>query len=221
MKITWFGQSFFQIQSETAAGGEAVRVITDPYGEGIGYSVPQGLKADAVTVSHQHKDHNNILAVGGNPKILQSSGVSEVKGVSFFGVPTFHDPDGGKKRGGNICFTFCLNGVRISHLGDLGHVLSPEQAAALKDTDILMIPVGGHYTIDAGEALHVIMQLNPKIVIPMHYRLPGLIYPLALVDEFLEEAKSAKLPSSAQETLDINKESLPRETEIFVLTARQ
>ena len=217
MKITWFGQAFFDIQS--GAGG--MRVITDPYGQGIGYKVPRDLSADVVTVSHQHQDHNNVSAIAGHPKILQTSGPSAVKGISFLGVPTFHDAEGGKKRGPNVVFTFSLDGIRITHLGDLGHILTPQQVAPLKNTDILLIPVGGTYTLDAGEAIQVIEQLQPKMVIPMHYRLPGLIYPLALVDDFLQAVKATTYLSSAHTTLEIAKSSLPPKTEIFVLAGQQ
>ncbi len=216
MKITWFGQAFFQIQGE-----DGVRVVTDPYGEGIGYNLPRGLSADVVTVSHQHQDHNNVSAIAGHPKILQTSGASEVKGISFLGVPTFHDTEAGKKRGPNIVFTFSLNGIKISHLGDLGHILTPEQIAPLKNTDILMIPVGGTFTLGPTEALQVVNQLKPKVVIPMHYRLPGLIYPLATIDDFLAALKVIKLPSSAHNTLEISQSSLPSKTEVFVLAAQQ
>ena len=191
MKITWFGQAFFDIQSDSG-----VRVITDPFGEGIGYKVPRGLSTDVVTVSHQHQDHNNVSLVAGQPKILQSSGTSVAKGISFLGLPTFHDAEGGTKRGDNIVFTFSLDGIQITHMGDLGHLLSPAQASRLKNTDILMIPVGGTYTLDAAEAVQVIEQLRPKLVIPMHYRLPGLKFPLAEIGDFLAAIKPANWPAS-------------------------
>jgi len=174
-KLTWYGQSCFLL--ETAGG---TRIVMDPIPKGIGYELPQGLKADIVTISHEHADHNNLGFVTGKPRVLRGLTTDKkgwtridekAKDVSIRSVGVYHDDQRGAARGLDTVFIFEVGGVRIAHLGDLGHVLNDEQLAAIGAVDVLLIPVGGRFTIDGLTATHVIEQLRPRItVIPMHYK---------------------------------------------------
>jgi L-ascorbate metabolism protein UlaG (beta-lactamase superfamily) len=174
-KLTWYGQACFLL--ETAAG---TRILMDPFAKGIGYEIPQGFKADIVTISHEHPDHNNVAFVAGKPRVIRGltadkkgwTRVDEkVKDVSIRNVGVYHDDQRGATRGLNTVFIFEVGGVRIAHLGDLGHVLNDAQLAAIGAVDVLLIPVGGTFTIDGLKATRVIEQLRPRImVIPMHYK---------------------------------------------------
>ena len=174
-KLTWYGQACFLL--ETAAG---TRILMDPFTKGIGYEIPQGFKADIVTISHEHPDHNNVAFVAGKPRVIRGltadkkgwTRVDEkVKDVSIRNVGVYHDDQRGATRGLNTVFIFEVGGVRIAHLGDLGHVLNDAQLAAIGAVDVLLIPVGGTFTIDGLKATRVIEQLRPRImVIPMHYK---------------------------------------------------
>ncbi len=161
MKIVWIGHSSFQIKSDSI-------LVMDPYSPKIG-ELPHRLSANVVTVSHQHFDHNYIEGVSGNPQIIDEPGEFSTKGFEIKGIKTFHDNEGGAKRGENIIFCISTEGLTLCHLGDLGHILTPEQIQEIGSVDILMIPVGGYYTIGANEALQVVHQINPKIVFPMHF----------------------------------------------------
>jgi L-ascorbate metabolism protein UlaG (beta-lactamase superfamily) len=175
-KLTWYGQSCFLL--ETAAG---TRIVMDPIPKGIGYELPQGFKADIVTISHEHSDHNNVAFVSGNkPRVIRGltadkkgwARVDEkLKDVSIRSVGVYHDGERGAARGLDTVFIFEVGGVRIAHLGDLGHVLNDDQLAAIGAVDVLLVPVGGTFTIDALKATRVVEQLRPRImVIPMHYK---------------------------------------------------
>lgn len=212
MKIKWLGQACFHIEAET------ITVVTDPYNSSIGFSLPKDLTADVITVSHSHDDHNNIDAVSGHPLVIANAGETVCKTVSFQGVESFHDGQNGAQRGKNMIFTFTLDGVRITHLGDLGHTLSADQIKSLEHTEILLIPVGGVYTIDAVRAVKVIKQINPKIVIPMHYRIPQLRFELDPIIHFIEKSKQMPL---SREILEVTKETLPEKTEIIILRPLQ
>jgi L-ascorbate metabolism protein UlaG (beta-lactamase superfamily) len=174
-RLTWYGQSCFVL--ETAAG---TRIVMDPIPKGIGYELPQGLKADVITISHEHYDHNNLGFVTGKPRVIRGltadkkgwTRVDEkVRDVAIRTVGVYHDAERGAKRGLDTVFIFEVGGVRIAHLGDLGHVLNDDQLAAIGAVDVLLIPVGGTFTIDALKAQHVVEQLRPRLmVIPMHYK---------------------------------------------------
>ena len=184
MEIKWLGHAAFLITSE------GIRVITDPYepgayGGGISYG-PIGEEADIVTVSHEHNDHNYVKGLPGKPQVVKGPGRHEVKGVVFEGIPTYHDTSQGSERGENTVFTFQLEGVKICHLGDLGHLLSDEQRGTIGQVDLLLIPVGGFYTIGPEEATQVVDQLKPHWVIPMHFKTPQCNFPIEGVDAFLK-----------------------------------
>ncbi|MFC1977634.1 MBL fold metallo-hydrolase [Chloroflexota bacterium] len=210
MKIKWLGHATFLIISNTGT-----RIITDPYApnERLTYGEIKE-SADIVTVSHEHFDHNNVAAVGGNPEVVR--GAAKVKGIEFKGISTYHDDTDGTQRGSNIIFCFEVDGVMICHLGDLGHPLSDKQVAEVGKVDILLIPVGGNYTIDAKVATEVASKLAPKVIIPMHFqneRCPG--FPVSGVDEFLQD-KAGVSRLDASET-EFKQGELPATAQIVVL----
>jgi L-ascorbate metabolism protein UlaG (beta-lactamase superfamily) len=197
-KLTWLGQSGFVL--ETAAG---TRVVMDPIPKGLGYDLPAGLKADVVTISHEHADHNNVALVINKPRVIRGltadkkgwTKVDEkVKDVAIRSVGVYHDDKRGAERGLNTVFLFEVGGLRIAHLGDLGHLLTDEQLSAIGSVDVVLVPVGGVFTIDAYQATRVVDQLHPRlIIIPMHYKTPPLtIKELQPVDEFLERKANVR-----------------------------
>lgn len=167
MNIKWYGQSCFLLTDENG-----VRILTDPCGPQTGYTV-KNVYCDAVTVSHQHFDHNYLLAAAGEPDVIEAPGEYEVKGVKIKGFPVFHDKCGGAKRGSNVMFLFEMDGIRILHAGDIGHQLSRETVAEIGLVDVLLVPIGGTYTLDYLEAREFANSLRPSVVIPMHYATPG------------------------------------------------
>jgi L-ascorbate metabolism protein UlaG (beta-lactamase superfamily) len=211
MKIKWFGQSAFLITSEAGT-----RIITDPYtpSDRIPYR-PIDETADVVTVSHGHGDHSNAEAIKGNPVVLKEGG--EVKGVKFAAIPAFHDNAGGAQRGNMTVFCFEVDGIRVCHLGDLGHALDDRQAATIGKVDILLIPVGGNFTIGAVEANQIYKKLGARIVVPMHFknsRCPD--FPVAGVEDFISgKPNVTKLEVSEAE---FRADVLPIDPQIVVLT---
>ena len=212
MEITWYGQSCFRLRDRLAT------VITDPYDKGIGYTLPRA-RADIVTVSHDHPDHNYVQGVKGEPKIIVGPGEYEVCGVFITGIPTFHDRKKGASRGRNTVFLFDFEGLTVCHLGDLGHVPTQSQVEALSDIDVLLVPVGAVSTINAAQAAEVISLLEPRLVIPMHYKTKALEVKLDSVSKFLKEMGLSKL--ATQESLKVTKSSLPDETQVTLLDYKQ
>jgi len=211
MKVKWLGHSCFLV---TSKGG--VRIITDPYavGGGINYS-PIEETADIVVVSHGHDDHSNVSAVRGKPEVVKGGGTKTAQGIQFKGIAAYHDASQGTQRGRNTVFCFTIDDIKICHLGDLGHVLSPEQIAEIGAVDILFIPVGGFYTIDAPVANQVCEQLKPKVVIPMHFRTPKCAYPIAGVEDFLKGKKNVRRVGDSE--AEFEREGLPAATEVVLL----
>jgi L-ascorbate metabolism protein UlaG (beta-lactamase superfamily) len=166
-------------------------------------------------VSHEHVDHNNVSAVLGNPRLIDTVSTYEVKGIQFRGIAAYHDNAEGRKRGPNTIFRFEVDGIRLCHLGDLGHQLTDEQVAAIGEVDVLLIPVGGRFTIDATGASQVIEKLKPKVAIPMHYKTDKCLIPLARIDPFLEGKPNVKRLDASE--VEFKKEELPSPTEIVVL----
>lgn len=208
MTINWYGQACFKIQ------GKDVTLITDPFDKSTGL-VPPRSRADIVTVSHHHPDHDNTGTIKDNPFIVDGPGEYSVKGVTIQGISSFHDTSEGGERGLNTIYVIEMEGLRLGHLGDLGHLLSDKQLEAVNGIDILMIPVGGVYTIDAEKAVEVIGQVEPRIVIPMHYFVPGLGFKLDKVDKFLKEMAVSPSPVSK---FTIKKKDLPQEeTQVVVM----
>ena len=189
-------------------------MVTDPYNNDIGMKMPH-FEADIVTISHDHHDHNNTGALRGNPFLIDTAGEYETKGVFVEGVESWHDSSDGKERGKNIIYRIEMEDISITHLGDLGHILDAKQLEKLEGTDILLIPVGGKYTINAAKAVEVISQIEPRIVIPMHYKVPGLKIDLDGVEKFIKELG---LKPRQEEKLKILKKDLPQEDmELVVL----
>lgn len=217
MEIQFLGQSCFRIK------GKNTILLTDPFNpEFVGLKFPK-TSADIVTVSHLHEDHNNIAAVSGTTKspaafVINEPGEYEIAGVSIFGLPSFHDNNQGSKRGRNTIFIIDMDGLRLVHLGDLGHKLDDHQLEEINGADLLFIPTGGEFTIDARIAAEVVAQVGPKIVIPMHCYLPGLKFKLAPVDDFLKEMGAMEI--HPVDKLILSKDKLPEEKEVVVLNAR-
>lgn len=211
MKLKWLGHSCFLITSETG-----LRIITDPYSTvgGINYS-PVNEAADVVTVSHDHRDHNNIAAVPGKPEVITGIGTKTAKGIQFKGIPSHHDKSRGKERGANTIFCFTVDGIRLCHLGDLGHALSQEEIAQIGNVDVLLIPIGGSFTIDAKVASEIVDDLKPKVIAPMHYKTPKCDFPITGVEDFLAGKKNVKKLNSSE--MEFKAGKLPEATEIVVL----
>ncbi len=217
-KITWAGQACFQISVSNGKDHEA-NIVIDPFDEKVGLKVPN-FSADILLVSHNHADHNNVGAIKGGPFLIENPGEYEVKGVFVQGIDSFHDDSEGKERGKNTIYVIEAENMRFCHLGDFGQKqLTDEQLEKIDKVDILMIPVGGTFTIDSSEASKVIGQIEPKIVIPMHYALPKLKIELDGVEKFLKAmGKNAVEP---QDKLVVKTSALPKEgaMEIVVLQA--
>jgi L-ascorbate metabolism protein UlaG (beta-lactamase superfamily) len=183
MEITWHGQSFFEIKSKDPA----VKIAIDPFDETIGLRVTKP-EADILLISHDHNDHSNKKVVKGNPFIIEEPGEYEVHDVYIKAIASFHNQSQGQEGGLNNIYVFQCEDIKVCHLGDFGQKeLSDEQLEAIGNVDILMIPVGGVYTLDAKGASKVISQVEPRLVIPMHYQIRGLKLKLDPLDKFLKE----------------------------------
>ncbi len=213
MKVKWLGHASFLITSDAG-----IKIITDPYppgGFGLGYGEIKE-SADIVTVSHGHADHNNAAAVQGNPEVVKEAGTVEIKGIKFNGIPTYHDDAGGSARGTNIIFCFEVDGLRVCHLGDLGHQLGDKEIADLGKVDIVLTPVGGNFTIDASVATEVCGKLAAKVIMPMHYRNDRCSsFPVAGVDDFLQGKTGVSRPDASE--TEFKAGDLPATAQIMVL----
>ena len=209
MDITHLGHSSFKIKGKKAV------VVTDPYEESIGLKFPK-TTADILTISHNHRDHNATNLVDGELFIVDGPGEYEIKGVKITGIPSFHDTKEGGERGKNIIFNVKIDGLWICHLGDLGqNELTNGQMERVNSVDILFVPVGGVYTIDTTVASKIVSELEPKIVIPMHYHEEGSNLKLEPAEKFLKEMGAEKAPAS--DKLTISKEKLPEELAVVLL----
>ena len=211
MKVKWLGHASFLITSEAG-----LKIITDPYPQGSGLSyTPINEAADVVLMTHDHFDHNNISSVTGNPEVITGSGVKTVKGVQFRGIDTYHDGSQGKERGANTAFCFSVDGIKLCHLGDLGHSLSQEQIVEIGNVDILFIPIGGVFTIDAKMAGPVSDDLKPKVVMPMHYKTAKCDWPLNTIDDFVVDKQNVRKLTFSE--IEFKADKLPEVTEVVVL----
>ncbi|MBZ9569902.1 MBL fold metallo-hydrolase [Patescibacteria group bacterium] len=215
MQIIWYGQSFFRILTPKGKNSQ-VDLVIDPFDEKIGLEVPS-LETDILLITHHHHDHDNVKAIKGKPFLISGPGEYEIKEVFIQGIPAFHDNVGGKERGLNTIYTIETEEIRLCHLGDLGQKeLTSGQLEEIGDIDILMIPVGGVYTISAKGASKIISQLEPKIVIPMHYFIPKLKIKLEGLNKFLK-TMGVKTPEILKKFL-IKKKNLPANgTKIIIL----
>lgn len=180
MKITMLGHSAFVLEESTGT-----KIVTDPYNDSVGQQMPH-LRADAVTVSHDHHEHNNIGAIEGDPIIIDCEGAFEISGVHISSVLANHDNHGGIRRGKTLIFKFRLDGVEVCHMGDIGEDCNAFLSEFIMPVNILMIPVGGKYTIDAERAKEYVDRLMPDVVIPMHYKTKNIDMGLDRVDDFIE-----------------------------------
>ncbi|NPV58294.1 MAG: MBL fold metallo-hydrolase [Actinobacteria bacterium] len=178
VRVSWLGHAMFLLED-----GAGNRLVTDPYGEGVGYSLPS-VEAGIVLVSHDHFDHGNVNLVKGNPVVIREAGSHEAGGIPITGFSTFHDASGGKERGQNIVYRWKMQGLTFVHLGDLGHPLDPELASALQGSDVLFVPVGGTFTIDDAQAAALVQELAPRVAVPMHYRNSGCSFPILTEEPF-------------------------------------
>ncbi len=212
VKVRWLGHACFAIY------GKDLTIVTDPHnGTDIGLRPPD-VKADIVLVSHGHYDHVDGIELVSKPntKVFDSfEGETEYKGVKIIGIRAFHDKSYGEIRGENYIYVFDIDGMRFCHLGDLGHILENEQLEKIKNIEVLFVPVGGVFTIDAEEAREVVNQIKPNIVIPMHYKIPKLNVPIRGVDEFIRSQKNVEVLET--DTVELTKENLPKETRVIVL----
>jgi L-ascorbate metabolism protein UlaG (beta-lactamase superfamily) len=213
MKVKWLGQAAFLITSDDGA-----KVITDPYQSGqfgLDYGKIEDA-ADIVVVSHEHADHNYVQGVPGSPQVVKGAGKHQVKGIEFKGIASYHDDSDGSQRGPNNVFCFTVNGIKICHLGDLGHELSDQQQAEIGEVDVLLLPMAGTFTIDAATADRVVDRIKPRVVIPMHFKTGKCpSFPVTDVEPFLTGKKNVKRMDTTE--VEFKQGQLPTATEIVVL----
>ncbi len=213
MVITWHGFSCFKLQDQ--ARDHEVALLTDPYEPEDGKKLSRALAADIVTVSHDHPRHNNVAAVGGEPFVITGPGEYEVKDVFVTGVATYHDLVDGKEKGNNTLYYITAGDLHMLHLGDLKHPLEEKHIEDLHNIDVLFVPVGGGDVLNAKQAVEVIGQIEPRIIIPMHYRVAGYGAKLDTVDAFLKAMGAGKVEPLPK--LKIAAKELPQEEMKVVL----
>ncbi len=210
MEIKWYGHSCFEI-------GEGIKIVIDPHdGRSIGIKTPKA-RADLVLVTHHHFDHDAVRVVKGDFRVIDSPGEYKIGSVQIKGIPAYHDEEYGKKRGTITMYKIETEGVRLLHVGDLGHVLDSEKVKKIGDIDILFTPVGGVYTVNAKKAYENVKRLKPKIVIPMHYKLPGMTLGIDPVDDFLSLFRRDKVEFVGN-SIVFGREDLPKDTQVWVFT---
>lgn len=214
MVIQWFGHSSFLIIS-----ANGTKIITDPYESGgFGGSLhykPISVSADIVTVSHDHADHAYVEDLPNHFTVVRQPGLHTVRGIEIKGIQSYHDSEMGSRRGGNTIFVMTVDRMRVCHLGDLGHILHPSEVEDVGSVDVLMIPVGGFYTIGPEEADRVIERLQPKLSIPMHFKTEKVDFPISPVEVFTRGKPNVKMLDVSE--IEISKEMLPDRPEVVVL----
>lgn len=214
MKLKWLGHASFLITSN-----EGYKIITDPYQSGsFGGTLRYGpIKetADVVTVSHNHVDHGYTRGISGKPQIVSRTGTYPIDNITIKGIATAHDAQGGNLRGENVVFVINVDDLAVCHLGDLGHLLSDDQLTQIAPVNVLLIPVGGTFTIDAEEATTLMEKMNPKITIPMHYRNPRCGFNIDTVDTFLAGKTGVRKVTGSE--IEISVENLPPKPQIIIL----
>jgi L-ascorbate metabolism protein UlaG (beta-lactamase superfamily) len=210
LKIRWHGHSCFEITNELV-------LVTDPHdGKSIGIP-PPSVQGDVILISHDHYDHNSAKSVEReSSRIITDERKRNISDIEIKGIKTFHDKHKGEKRGQNIIFRFIIEGISFCHLGDLGHKLNEDIINQIGEIDILFIPVGGTFTIDADTAWEIINKIKPKITVPMHYKIGGLSLPIDNIDKFLDKNPYEVLKVGNE--IDIEKEDFPTEKEIWIFT---
>jgi len=211
MKVKFLGHASFLLTSQ-----KGTRIITDPYKPGcfdggIQYD-PITEEADIVTISHEHDDHNETN-IKGDPVFVRETTQQEIEDIMIKGLDVFHDTNEGRDRGKNIMYTMHIDGMNVVHCGDLGHDLDPQDVERLGKVDVLLIPVGGHFTIDSANADTIINALKPKVVIPMHFKTEKCGFPIAPIEDFIK----GKEVKHVDGEFDITQDALPESTTVFVL----
>lgn len=209
MELTYLGHACFRIR------GKKGTVVVDPYSKDIGFLMPK-IKADAVLITHQHDDHNADERVKDYRVKIEGVGEYEVGGIKITGIASFHDKEKGKKRGRNTIYKIVVDGIEVVHLGDLGCDLTDEQIEILNKVEVLLVPVGGKYTIDADEAVEIVKELEPSVVVPMHFMEKGKKIDIDPVDKFIEKIDSR--PNKVGKKLTLKEEDLGEETELVLMS---
>jgi len=210
LQIRWHGHACWEITNK-------LTLVTDPHdGKSIGIPAPN-VAGDVILVSHDHYDHNSVKTVEKEgSKVVTDERKRTINEIEIKGIESFHDECKGTKRGSNIMFKFVVDGIKFCHLGDLGHLLDEEALEKIGEVDILFIPIGGTFTVDDKEAWEIIKKINPKIIVPMHYKIGGLSLPIAGIDAFLEQSKYTV--NHVGNEIEIDKEDLPDEPEVWTFT---
>ena len=208
VRISWLGHSMFLLEDV------GHRLVTDPYGEGVGYKLPQ-VEADIVLVSHDHFDHSNTALVKGNPAIVREPHAQDPAGIRIEGISTYHDDKDGAERGANIIFRWNMQGMDFAHLGDLGHLPGEEVISSLEGIDVLFIPVGGIFTIDDAQAAEVVKLLSPSIAVPMHFKTSACALPIKTADPFTAHFSDVEM--AGKEPVYLSSQDLPDQTLILVM----
>ena len=210
LQIRWHGHSCFEITND-------ITLVTDPHdGKSIGIPAPC-VTGDIILISHNHYDHNSVKTVEKDgSKVVTDERKRNISNVEIKGIESYHDKDLGAKRGKNIIYKFTMNEITFCHLGDLGHELDDDSVQKIGAVDILFIPIGGTFTVDDKQAWEIIKEINPKIIVPMHYKIGGLSLPIAGIDGFLEQNKFTV--HHVGNEIDLEKEDLPEEPEVWTFT---
>ncbi len=210
LQIRWHGHSCFGITNK-------ITLVTDPHdGKSIGIHAPS-VTGDIILVSHDHYDHNSVKSVEKEDcKIITDTRKRNITNVEIKGIESFHDECRGDKRGNNIIYKFTMENITFCHMGDLGHDLDEDTVQKIGDVDILFIPIGGTFTLDAKQAWRIIKKVKPRIAVPIHYKIGGLSLPITGIEPFLEESNYEILKVGNE--IDIEKEDLPEEPEVWTFT---
>ncbi|MDE6189292.1 MAG: MBL fold metallo-hydrolase [Clostridia bacterium] len=200
MNIEWLGHSCFKLTESTGT-----TIVADPYDKSIVGFDMAATSADVVTCSHQHKDHNAVVNVKGTPLVLSDCGFWEIKGVDISSMHSYHDDKSGKKRGENCIFKYRMDGVDLCHMGDIGEECTVRLAEGIGSVNVLMIPVGGNYTIDANQAKEYVDIIMPDIVIPMHFKTPNSEVDIDKLDEFLDLFDEEQIVKIDGRTLEVDR----------------
>lgn len=212
MLIDWLGHSCFKVTLKNGT-----RILLDPYDDHYGYT-PQDVEADIVTISHNHNDHNDTSHVTGDYTVVREAGVHTFGELTIEGLKTWHDKEQGAKRGENICYMLSVRGIRVCHMGDIGCIPGDDVLEKIKGSEILMVPVGGNYTIDANEALEICEIVKPNIIIPMHFQTPASNLDIAPLSDFLEAAgREYDVSHLGKCYIKIDKATLKKRTRIIVM----
>ena len=214
MKIKWYGHAAFKITTN-----KGIRIIIDPYEPGaydgaLAYGKIDE-EADIVLTSHDHADHNYVKTISGKYVLVDKAGEYDIQGVKITAFPSFHDNSAGKERGNNLIFVIAADNLILAHTGDIGHALDADLLKKIGKVDIVLLPVGGFFTIDAAEASKMAKELAPRVVIPMHYKTEKCAFPIAPVEAFTKNKDDVRVLDKSE--IDFKKETLPTKPEVIVL----